>query len=140
MICKEMRHIVLDTNCLIQIISTHTPYRKIWNAFLQRKFILCISNEILNEYQEILQIQTTASIAENIVSLLLNCSNVKFVNPTFRFNLIKQDQDDNKFVDCAIVSGADFIVTEDSHFNVLKNIKFPSVSILTMDEFLLLIE
>jgi putative PIN family toxin of toxin-antitoxin system len=78
-----------------------------------------LTNEILSEYQEILQQQTTVSIAENIVSLLLNSSNIKYVNPTFRFNLIKKDPDDNKFVDCAIVSGADYIVTEDNHFNIL---------------------
>ena len=29
-----MRHIVIDTNCLIQMISLHSPYRPIWNAFL----------------------------------------------------------------------------------------------------------
>ncbi len=131
-----MRYVVLDTNCLVQIISVHSPYRSIWNAFLNREFTLCLTNEILSEYQEILQQQTTVSIAENIVSLLLNSSNIKYVNPTFRFNLIKKDPDDNKFVDCAIVSGADYIVTEDNHFNILKYIDFPVVSVVTLDEFL----
>jgi putative PIN family toxin of toxin-antitoxin system len=134
-----MRHIVLDTNCLVQIISRHSPYRRIWDAFLRQEFILCISNDILEEYQEILQIETSVTVAENVISLLLNCSNVKLVNPTFRFNLIKADPDDNKFVDCAIVGRADYIVSEDSHFNVLKDIKFPKVSVLTLDEFVSLI-
>jgi putative PIN family toxin of toxin-antitoxin system len=134
-----MRHIVLDTNCLVQIISRHSPYRRIWDAFLRQEFILCISNDILEEYQEILQIETSVAVAENVISLLLNCSNVKLVNPTFRFNLIKADPDDNKFVDCAIVGRADYIVSEDAHFNVLKDIKFPKVSVLTLDEFVSLI-
>ena len=51
-----MRQVVIDTNCLIQMISLHSPYRGIWNAFLAGKFQLCISNEILEEYQEIKQI------------------------------------------------------------------------------------
>lgn len=33
------RPIVIDTNCLIQIISKKSPYRPIWNAFLGKEFI-----------------------------------------------------------------------------------------------------
>ena len=61
------RLIVLDTNCLVQIISVHSPYRSIWKAFLQKRYVLCVSNEILNEYQEILERHTTAEIAENVM-------------------------------------------------------------------------
>jgi predicted nucleic acid-binding protein len=100
----------------------------------QQVFVVYI-NDILEEYQEILQIETSVTVAENLVSLLLNCQNVRLVYPTFRFQLIKADPDDNKFVDCAIVSGADYIVSEDSHFKILKSIKFPAVSVLTLDEF-----
>jgi predicted nucleic acid-binding protein len=70
------RKIVLDTNCLVQIISTHSKYRPIWDAFLMHRFILCVSNEILEEYHEILESQTNATIAENVISLLLNSRNV----------------------------------------------------------------
>ncbi|MBR5716207.1 MAG: hypothetical protein IKX59_06430 [Bacteroidales bacterium] len=45
------------------------------------------------------------------------------------------DKDDDKFVDCAITAGADFIVTEDTHFNHLKQIPFPKITVLTLDEF-----
>lgn len=96
-----MRHVVIDTNCLIQMISMHSPYRPIWNAFLEGKFQLCISNEILEEYQVIIEQQTTARIAENIILLILNKRNVTFVDPHFRLGLIADDPDDNKFVDCA---------------------------------------
>lgn len=40
-----------------------------------------------------------------------------------------------KFVDCAISANADYIVTEDSHFNRLKQITFPRLMVLTLDEF-----
>ncbi|MBC8180569.1 PIN domain-containing protein [candidate division KSB1 bacterium] len=46
------------------------------------------------------------------------------------------DEDDNKFVDCAISSNADFIVTNDRHFNILKNIEFPKVNVINVDDFL----
>ena len=46
------------------------------------------------------------------------------------------DKDDDKFVDCAITANADYIVTEDSHFDHLKQIPFPKLNVLTLDEFL----
>ncbi len=49
--------------------------------------------------------------------------------------LCDTDKDDDKFVDCAITAGADYIVTEDSHFNILKQIPFPRLNVLTLDEF-----
>ena len=73
-----MRHVVIDTNCLIQMISLHSPYRSIWNAFLMGKFQLCISNEILDEYQEIIEQETTPRIAENVILLILNRRNVNY--------------------------------------------------------------
>lgn len=54
----------------------------------------------------------------------------------FRFHLLSHiDKDDDKFVDCAITANADYIVTEDTHFNHLKQIPFPRLTVLTIDEF-----
>ena len=50
-------------------------------------------------------------------------------------DLITQDPDDNKFVDCAIVANADYLVSEDNHFNVLKDIPFPKVNVITLEQF-----
>ena len=60
----------------------------------------------------------------------------KRCNPQFRFQLIEQDPDDNKFVDCAIIAGADYIVSEDAHFKVLSSIPYPKVKVTTLEEFL----
>lgn len=62
--------------------------------------------------------------------------NLMRVNPTFRFNLITADPDDNKFVDCAITAGATYIVSNDRHFSELKNYDFPKVDVRTLAEFL----
>ncbi len=131
-----MNPVVIDTNCLLQIIARRSPYRPIWDAFLAGKFQLCVSNEILEEYQEILEKQITLSIAENVVLLILNQKNVTFVDPHFRLGLITTDPDDNKFVDCAFAAGADYLVSEDSHFNVLRTIPFPQLHLVTLDEFM----
>lgn len=117
-------------------MSKRSPYRPIWDAFLGQRFILCVSNDILDEYQEIIEQQTTAQIAENVIMLIMNSINVNYVDPHFRLELITSDPDDNKFVDCAFASGADYIVSEDAHFDVLKRTPFPMFNVLTMDEFL----
>lgn len=131
-----MNPVVIDTNCLLQIIARKSPYRPIWNAFLTGRFDLCVSNEILEEYQEILGQQITPTIAENVVLLILNRENVRLVDPHFRMRLITADPDDNKFVDCAFAAGADYLVSEDNHFNVLRATPFPQLNLITLDEFM----
>lgn len=131
-----MKPIVIDTNCLLQIIAKKSPYRPIWDAFLEGKFQLCVSNEILDEYQEILEQQVTPTVAENVVLLILNKTNVILVDPHFRMGLITADPDDNKFVDCAFAAGADFLVSEDRHFKILNKLSFPQLNVVTLDEFM----
>ncbi len=131
-----MRLVVIDTNCLLQILARKSPYRPIWDAFLAGKYQLCVSNEILDEYQEILSRQITLSVAENVVLLILNKQNVRLVDPHFHMELITADPDDNKFVDCAFAVGADYLVSEDAHFKVLHTTPFPELNLVTLDEFL----
>ena len=61
--------------------------------------------------------------------------NTLTVTPYYKWNLITADPDDNKFVDCALNAGADFIVTNDRHFGVLKNIDFPKINVIDIDTF-----
>ena len=130
-----MKRIVLDTNCLLMSLPQHSPYRDVWTRFLLGEFELCISNEILEEYQEILAQKTTPSIASNVVSIMLNAPNICLVTPYYRFGLISSDLDDNKFVDCAISANAQYIVSEDRHFDVLKKCSFPKVDVIGIDLF-----
>jgi predicted nucleic acid-binding protein len=63
---KAMRLIVLDTNALIQSLPTRSQYHRIWTEFLAGKYRLCVSNEILTEYEEILTVHTSPAIAHNV--------------------------------------------------------------------------
>ncbi|KJR43981.1 nucleotide-binding protein [Candidatus Magnetoovum chiemensis] len=54
----------------------------------------------------------------------------------YKWNLIINDKDDNKFTDCAIAGGADYIVSEDKHFDIIKGIEFPKLRLLSTDEFM----
>ena len=131
-----MQNIVLDTNCLIMAVSDSGGYFKIWRDFLDGKYNLCVSNDILEEYVEVIGRNIRPEFAEMICYVILNSENTILVDPTFSFEMIQADVDDNKFVDCAIVSNARYIVTNDHHFSVLKDIPFPHVDVVSIDEFL----
>ncbi|MBO4827816.1 MAG: putative toxin-antitoxin system toxin component, PIN family [Prevotella sp.] len=130
-----MRRIVLDTNCLLQALPGKSPYHKIWTDILLGKICLCVNTEILNEYEEILSIKTTKEIAHNVVEAIARLHTTYFQEVYIHFGLIEQDVDDNKFVDCAVASDAEYIVTNDSHFNILKQIEWPKLSVITIQEF-----
>lgn len=130
-----MNNIVLDTNCLLASLSKHSVHRPVWEAFLSGQYVLCISTEIIEEYAEIIAQKTTPQIADNVIKLILNRPNVKQLSPYFQFRLIEADPDDNKFVDCAIVAGARYIVSNDAHFRILANTPFPTVEVITLEEF-----
>ena len=72
--------------------------------------------------------------ADEEIRELLSLEGIEFVKPEFRWNFIAADPDDNKFVDCAIAANADYIITNDNHFSVLKNIPFPRVNVLTLQQ------
>ena len=130
-----MRQIVLDTNCLLQALPTHSPYHKIWTEILQGKISLCVNTEILNEYEEILEIKTNREIAHNVVEAIARLHTTRYQETYIHFGLIEQDVDDNKFVDCAIAADAEYIVTNDKHFNPLKDIPWPKVKIISLANF-----
>ena len=98
--------IVLDTNCLVNVIMPGSYNNDIWQAFRLGKFVLCVTNEILFEYHEILAKRYNNLIANTVLKELIETPNVERVNPSYRFNLITADPDDNKFVDCAVIAGA----------------------------------
>ena len=131
-----MRKIVLDTNCLLMSLPKISPYRMIWDDFLKGKLTLCITNEIVEEYLEILSQKTTHEIASNVVSVILSQSNVEFVTPYYKMHLIQADEDDNKFVDCAFIAGASCIVSNDANFKILNEINFPKIFVLKIKEFI----
>lgn len=127
--------IVLDTNILLAMIGRRSPYRWIFDRLIEGRLALCISNEILLEYREVLERKASAEVARNIINFITLSPTTEFVQIYFRFNLIEQDGDDNKFVDCAIASNAMCIVSNDAHFQVLRSVDFPNVPILTLTEF-----
>ena len=131
-----MINVVLDTNCLLMSLSSKGQYFSVWRNLLAGKYVLCLSNEILTEYEEILTQKVGKTVTGNIISALMNLPNVKKVDVFYHFLLIKSDPDDDKFVDCAIKANAKYIVSEDHHYDVLKETPFPKVDVIGIDEFM----
>ena len=125
--------IVLDTNCLLRAVPNKSDYHCILTALHQGRYTLCCSNDILMEYEEILRRFYSEQIAGHILNFIFSSVNVEMVTPYYQWNLIAADPDDNKFVDCALNAGADYIVTSDKHFNVLKSINFPSIKVIDIE-------
>ncbi len=130
-----MRRIVLDTNCLLQALPTRSIFHKVWEEILRGKVALCVNTEILNEYEEILANKMMREIAHNIVEAIARLHTTVYQEIYIHFGLREQDVDDNKFVDCAVAANAEYIVTKDSHFNILKEIDWPKVAVFTIKEF-----
>lgn len=128
-------NVVLDTNVLLVSVSPRSHYYWILSSLISKCYNLLITNEITYEYEDILGRYFNDETLIDLFKYFKFAKNVEWINPFFHWRLIENDPDENKFVDCAIAGGADFIVTEDKHFNVLKEIPFPKVNVINIQEF-----
>ena len=94
-----------------------------------------VSNEIVLEYQEQIHLRYGLDFADASLDFLLLLPNVFQVNPFFLWQLVENDKDDNKFVDCYIASQSDYIISNDKHIHQIKNNVFPQISVLKYEEF-----
>jgi putative PIN family toxin of toxin-antitoxin system len=126
---------VIDTNCLLASIPPQSDNYWLYTAFKEERFTWLISNEIMTEYEEKLIFMYSEKTANLVLSILSVAPNIIFGEPYFKWNLVEGDEDDNKFVDLTIAGNADYLVTNDKHFNPLKMIDFPKLNIITLAEF-----
>jgi len=127
--------VVIDTNILLVSISPASQYRWIFNGLLNEDYTLCVTTDILMEYEEILGNHMSPELATIVLQIVENAPNVEFVTRYFQWNLITADADDNKFVDCSVAANAKYLVTHDKHFNVLKDIEFPKIEVIDAEYF-----
>ncbi len=116
---------VIDTNVFVESITATSNYHKIFKSLVNGDFFLCLSNSILLEYEEVIRLLHREATTKRFLEFLSLSPFVIFVNPAYNYRLITIDPDDNKFVDCAIACNADYLITSDRHFDVLKTVSFP---------------
>jgi len=127
--------IVLDTNVLLVSISSKSPYHSIFKKLIGGAYDLGVTTDILMEYEQIIGRKFNSEVAKDTIRTLLALPNVKKINVYYNWNLIEADSDDNKFVDCAVSSNATGIVTQDKHFNVLRDIDYPNITLISIADF-----
>ena len=127
--------VILDTNVLLVTISPFSQYHWILEELIAGSYTIYISNEILLEYEEIISKRYDKQLVDDLFELFLVLPNVFRISPYFHWNLISNDPDDNKFVDCAVSGNVYCIVTHDKDFNILKKTKFPKIKICDINDF-----
>ena len=106
-----------------------------FESFLQFGYVMCISNEVLLEYEEVLRMKASPLAADLFMKVIARSRNVIRKDPYFKWNIITNDFDDNKFVDCAFACRANYIVTNDNHFQEAANSPFPVFKVINLDDF-----
>lgn len=127
--------VLIDTNILLAILPKKSKERWLFQMLRKNEISLILSNEIITEYEEKIAWFYSKYFSDIVLEEIQNLPLTEFFEVHFKWQLIQLDQDDNKFVDVAIASNADMIITNDKHFKVLKEYEFPKVNAVTLDEF-----
>jgi uncharacterized protein len=127
--------VVIDTNILLVSVSPQSKHHWIYKGFLNKEYQLAVSTEILLEYEEIIGRFMGKEVAQSVVKAIAYAPNTILVTRWFSWNLISSDPDDNKFVDAFIACGADYIITEDKHFETINNLPFPPVKVISLSAY-----
>ena len=110
----------LDTNTVVQALARHHPFNPILDTWVAGHLTWAVSTPILLEYEEVLTRLSGPARWRKLARLMdlaeLTSGNLQRVTPSFHFQVVTADADDNIFTDCAITAGADFVITDDCHF------------------------
>jgi uncharacterized protein len=127
--------VVLDTNVLLTCISKRSSIHDIFLGFIEEKYTLCVTTDILAEYEEVITNHMGKNAASNVLQAIENAPNVLYVNRYYAWQIIEKDPDDNKFVDCAIAANGKYIVTGDHYFDEFKTYDYFKISVVTAHDF-----
>ena len=127
--------VVIDTNIFVSSFFGGNP-RRIIDLWKTEKITLCLSKDILEEYIEVLQrigLQDEDELGE-LFSLFKRGFNMLFTTKTPKVKVVKDDPDDDKFIECAMALKAEVIVTGDKAIEAVG--EYMGVKILTPQRFL----
>jgi putative PIN family toxin of toxin-antitoxin system len=128
--------VVLDTNVFLVSLAAQSPFALIFDALIDGKFELALNTEIIAEYEEVIAKRYDSQTVNDVLELILHLDNIHRQDVFYQWKLIEQDFDDNKFTDVYVASQADYLVTNDRHFSVVKTISFPPINLVKAENFL----
>ena len=106
------------------MFGARSPLAPLKDALVGGRQTAAISTGIWLEYEEVIVRYAGSGMWVRITRIFDLAhqlhGHVRHIEPSFFFRLIAADQDDDKFADCAIAAEADFVVTQDAHFAVLR--------------------
>ena len=127
--------VVIDTNVFVSSFFGGNP-RKIIDMWRDGKITLCLSKDTVDEYVKVLQrlgLKNERELKE-LLDLLAKGYNLVFTTKTPKIKAVKDDPDDDKFIECAVALRADIVITGDK---TLKKIKeYLGIKIFTPEQFL----
>ncbi len=127
--------LVLDTNVFLVALAPHFKLHWLFQSLMAGKYNLCLTNEILLEYEEIICTRYGLTKTDATLEFLLMLPNVELITPFYKWQLVPQDEEDNKFVDCAIAANADYLISNDRHLTNLPQ-QFPlTIPVLRAEAF-----
>lgn len=122
--------IVCDTNTLVSGFLWKGKEYLLLSRVLERKAVLFTSPALLSEFARVLEYPKIRPLIPNPAELTKKLESIAvFVEPKEKVEIIKEDPDDNKVLECALAAGADFIVSGDNH--LLKLRAFKGIPIMT---------
>ena len=127
--------VVVDTNIFVSSFLGGNP-RKIIDFWKKGEISLCLSKDILDEYVDVLQrigLGDEREI-EELLSLFAKGINIIFTTKTPKIKAVKDDPDDNKFIECAVALKAEVIITGDKALKAIG--EHMGVKILSPQQFL----
>jgi len=127
--------VVIDTNIFVSSIFGGNP-RKIIDLWKNEEITLCLSHAILDEYIDVLRRigMKDEYELEELLLLFSKGFNVLFTTKTPKIKIIKNDPDDDKFIECATALKADAVITGDKEILAIK--EYMGIRILTPQQFL----
>ena len=130
-----MLRVVLDTNVLISGILFGGKPRQILEKAIRGEIRLCLSDPILEELKGVLQRSKFDYSPEMIQFILTELAGIaEFVNPSETINIVAEDPEDNRILECAVEGKASYIITGDLH--LLKLSRYLGIEVLNATAFL----
>lgn len=130
-----MLRVVIDTNVFFSSFFGGKPGEVValWKS---GQITLCLTQPIVDEYVEVLQRGGLSGKPEleELLALFARRFNSLFTVKTPQLHLVKEDPDDDKFIECAVALNAKYIVSGDKALLAVK--KYMAIGILTPKEFL----
>ncbi|MBI3616987.1 MAG: putative toxin-antitoxin system toxin component, PIN family [Candidatus Omnitrophica bacterium] len=127
--------VVVDTNVFVSGVLWKGNSSILWESWKAGKFTLLFSPAIFDEYFEVIarpRFNQQESDIRHLAEVLTE--RAAAVVPRIKIDVCKEDPDDNKFIECAVAGGADFIVSGDQHLLRLR--EYQGIKIVTVAEFL----